>query len=303
MLPMLMDITRKMEAMESEIRTMRNEKEAERAEQTDDIAEATGGNTQQDSDTSDSEIASPQTLRRDRRLMREAARRLQLLRFDRDDDDQIAEDNTRTSGKKSGSVITATDKVKKVVDWPHMYVQRTAKGSTKGVVFAELRLEEFVYGFLKMVTAPKNKFDKDRMIAMLTDIMQDTMEFSWHSARNFYEKVGINIESGMLGWTDDVAIERLRMQYARTVFPTTKESKDYNKPPLLQAPPNTKVCVPYQQRSCEQERDHNSFVHACAYCLKTKSAICRHPETDCYRKTNDISKNGRQREPNSSLAQ
>ena len=303
MLPMLMDITKKMEQMQEEMRTMRSERATEQAEQADTTAASPERGLEEDSEDSDSEAASPETLRRDRRLMRQAAKRINRLRFDQDDDENIESDTPRSTGKKSGSVMTATDKVRKAVDWPHMYVHRMAAGTRKGVTFAELRVEEFVFGFLKMLVAPKNKFDMPHMVEMLTYIMQDTMEFSWQSARRFYEQVGRNIEMGMLEWTDEPAIERLRMQYARTVFPAVKETKDYNKTPLVQAPPNTKCCVPYQQRSCEQERDHHPFVHACAYCHRTKTVICRHPESDCYRKMNDNSKNGKQREPNSSLAQ
>ena len=111
MMPMLMDISRKMEQMQEEMRTIRSEKAAERAEQGDTTAVSPTLALQEESGGSDSEPASPETLRRDRRLMREAAERLNRLRFEEDDDEQIGSDNTRTTGKKSGSVMTATDKV------------------------------------------------------------------------------------------------------------------------------------------------------------------------------------------------
>ena len=228
MLPMMMEISRKMEQMQEEMRTLRSEQAGERPEQVEATPASPDISADEDTDDSDSQVASPETLRRDRRLMRRAAKRINRLRFEQDDSDDNGSDTTRTKGKKSGSVMTVTDKVTKTVDWPHMYVRRTAGGSRKGVTFAELRIEEFVFGFLKMIVAPKNKFDMPRMIEMLTYIMQDSMEFSWQSARRFYEQVGINVEMGMLKWTDEPSIERLRMQYARTVFPVAKETKDYN---------------------------------------------------------------------------
>ena len=273
-----------MEAMQDEMRTMRSERAAEMETQVMSPESVTAQPLSDESDDSDSQPASPESLRRDRKLMREAVKRLSRLRLDDEDDDLVSTDGSRNTGKKSGSVMTATDKVRKAVDWPHMYVRRLAKGNRKGITFAELRVEEFVFGFLKMLLAPKCKLDSARMIDMLMNIMQDAMEFSWPSARNFYEQVGINVEMGMIKWTDDNAIEQLRMQYARTVFPVAKETKDYAKAPLVQAPPNTRCCVAFQQKTCEQDRDHQPFVHACAYCLKSKSVLCRHPEADCYRK-------------------
>ena len=303
MLPLLMDLKQQMDSMREEMRTMRSTNATGEEDQSEVVAASPDRVPEEDSDDSDSEQASPESLRRDRRLMRQAAKRLSRLRWDSDDDEQSNNDGKRTSGKKSGSVLTATDKVRKSIDWPQMYVRRVTKGSPKGVVFRDLKVEEFVYGFLKMLAAPDCKLDSGFMINMLTDIMQDAMEFSWPNARSFYEQVGINVEMGMIQWTDEQAVGKLRMQYSRTVFPAVKDTKEYNKTPLVQAPPNTKCCVPYQTRTCEQERDHQPFVHACAYCHKSKSVICRHPENDCYRKANDISKNGGARGPNSSLPQ
>ena len=248
-------------------------------------------------DTHDDE-ASPVSLRKDLRLMRQAAEKLARLRMD-DSDDNDMEDlpKTRDNGKKSGATMTAVQSVRTRIDWPHFYVQRMGAGKTKGVICSELKVEEFVFGFLAMLRAAKGKWEKEEMLDLLQNMMQDTMEFSWANALTFYEKLGIDIEKKLTSWASLERIRELRMTYARTVFPQKREVKEGYKGGSLQAAPNNmKCCMAYQKHSCEMDRDHHPFTHACVYCFKARSAICRHPEEDCMRKGSDASKNGKPRE-------
>ena len=316
----LMEVKRQMEDMQKEMKDMRQEREqlseipsplvpsisvqsTPQADEVDQDTRSTGAVAKTNTahsraflSDSDSEPASPETLRRDRRLMREATRRLGRLTLrEFEADEQNGESNAKTTGKRSGSVMTATDKVVHTVDWPHMYIRRIIGGKRKGVSFADLAIDEFVYGFLTMLEAPKNAGTMDfrGMIRLLKNLMQDSMEFSWANARGFYEHIGLDVEYGIMQWADEQVIHEKRMTYARTIFPARKDVKEQQKPALLPAPPNTKCCAPYQRKACEHDRDHHPFVHACAYCHRTKTAICRHPEEECYRKTNDATKNGR----------
>ena len=304
LLPLLTAIGQRMDAMDQRMDSMRNTGATESiAAETGEVAAAIETALHVTAGDSDDEAATPESLRKDRELMADAARRLRRLELvQQDEEDLRVLGTTRAAGKRSGSVMTATDKVLRTVDWLHMHVRRMVAGKRKGIHFNELKVEEFVYGFLSMIQMPGNDMDFRGMLRILHDIMQDAMEFSWANARSFYEQVGLEVEWGTLKWTDEERIKHLRMTYARTVFPVRKEGPDTPKPNLVPAPPGTKCCVPYQRHACENDKDHQPFVHACAYCLKTKSAICRHPENDCYRKTTDASKNGKPREPASSLA-
>ena len=121
----------------------------------------------------ESEQITPETLRSDVRAMERAARR--IARFNDDDSDDSEEATTsrrRSSGKKSGSLLVAAAKVKKAIDWPHMHVSRLVAGERVGVVYKELRIEEFVYGFLEMLDAPKAKWDRKVMMGILKMLMQ-----------------------------------------------------------------------------------------------------------------------------------
>ena len=241
--------------------------------------------------------ATPDSLRRDMRLMRQAAARLARLETDDSDDDiGSAIPRQRSNGKKSGATLTANDSIEKTIDWPHFHVKRMAAGKRKVVQFGELRVEEFVYGFIAMLKAPKSKLQFRDMIDMLQNMMQDTMEFSWPSALTFYETLGQEVERKETQWDNNDRVRELRMQYARTVFPGRRENKEAPKPQLLPAPPGMKCCIPFQRKACESERDHPPFTHACTYCFRTKAALCRHAEDECMRKNIDATKNGRTRE-------
>ena len=147
-----------------------------------------------------------------------------------------------------------------------------------------------------MIESPHSKFDYRKMTTLFRHVMQDTVDFSWANARNFYERVGLDVEKGVLQWSDEEAIRELRFTYARTVFPAKKENKEGPRPAPPAAPAGMKCCAPYQRKECENVRDHTPYTHACAYCHKTKTLMCRHPEDDCFRKANDTTKNVKARE-------
>ena len=306
-LPVLMKVQQRMDEMEKYMRQMSQDRNYETREPSPDEAHVEEG-IQPDQESSSSDLdsgpATPETIRKDKLLMRKAARRLEKLRLRELDESEFDTQSTsKSAGKRSGSVLTATDKIVKTIDWPHLYVRRMVGGKRKGVLYADLKVEEFVYGFLVMISASKNKMDITSMLLLLQNLMQDAMEFSWANARAFYDIVGQDVEQGLMKWTDEQAIYQKRMTYARTIFPVRKEQQPTQKAPLTPAPPGTKCCTPYQRHTCEQDRDHHPYVHACAYCHKTKAVICRHPEDDCYRKTNDASKNVKQGGTGSPLPQ
>ena len=246
----------------------------------------------------ESEQITPETLRSDVRAMERAARR--IARFNDDDSDGSEEATTsrrRSSGKKSGSLLVAAAKVKKAIDWPHMHVSRLVAGERVGVVYKELRIEEFVYGFLEMLDAPKAKWDRKVMMGILKMLMQDAMDFSWANARGFYGLLGVDVEGGSKKWDDMEMVRDMRMMHSRAVFPPKAESKEGKKAfGGKNNQQNLRCCALYQKKACEQGRDHPPFSHACSYCAKTTGIAYRHPEEDCFRKSIDEAKNSKKRE-------
>ena len=135
------------------------------------------------------------------------------------------------------------------------------------------------------------------MTLILKNLMLDAMDFTWSSALSFYEIAGLEVEMGVTELTDSERMQQLRTAYSRVVFPVKEKEKAKESPrPAPQNPhPGTKTCDAYQKATCEHDRDHPPLTHACAYCHRTKSLLCRHAENNCYRKAND-SKNGKPRE-------
>ena len=242
----------------------------------------------------------PTSLRHESDVMARAANRLARIKAIDDDEQTALEDRrTRTGGKKSGCKLVAGESVLERIDWPHMYVTRMAGGKRTGVPFAELRLEEFVFGFISMLESPFCRWDYRTMTRLLRMMMQDVMDFSWPNARALYQMIGVEVEQGTMEWTDTDAIREMRFTHSRVGCPEKEREKketQTQKPAPKQAPPGTRACVAYQTRSCEQANDHSPFVHACSYCLKACNLLFRHAENDCIRRVTDAAKNGKKRE-------
>ena len=229
--------------------------------------------------------------------MKQATEKLSRLRLsDLDDDDLGTLAKARAQGRKSGTLLLASDLVERKIDWPHLYVRRMVASRRRSVPFADLRVEEFVYGFLCMLEAPNCTLDCPTMLRMLKEMMQDTMDFSWPNVRGFYEIVGLEVEQDTMGWEDEDKVHKYRMAYARTIFPDKKEEKEKEKTTSKGAPPGTKICTAYQTHVCEMSRDHAPHTHACAHCFKTANILHRHAEVDCFKKIAEDTKNAKRRE-------
>ena len=235
--------------------------------------------------------ASPASLRRNNDIMARAARRLARIRaIDEEYENDLEDSRSRLGGKKSGSLLVANESVVERIDWPHLYVTRQAGGARKGVAYAELRIEEFVFGFISMLESPQCKWDYRTMTRILRMLMQDTMDFSWSNALALYKLIGVDVENGTIDWSDKAAIQEMRFTHSRIVLPDKKDNRDGPKAAPKTAPSDMRVCTSYQTQTCPQDRDHPPFTHACAYCHRTCAIVCRHSEAVCIRRVTDAAK-------------
>ena len=238
----------------------------------------------------------PITLRQNVSAMDRAANRLARIRLlDDEADDKEETNKTKKGGKKSGSMLIASETVEERIDWPHLYVTRMVGGRRKGVAYTELTAPEFAFGFISMIESPHCKWDYRTMNRLLRTIMKMATE-SWPNARALYEEIGIDVEKDLMDWGDTEQIREMRFAQAQNPTTEKKEIRDTGRAPLRQAPQGTRSCTAYQTGTCEQTADHTPFTHACGYCLRVCAAVCRHPESDCIRKVTDAAKNGRKRE-------
>ena len=298
LIPMMAEMREQMATMTREMKQLREARASQEVLESPENEDSSEGEDEGETVETEQQ-ATPASLRRDKRLMRRAAERLALLSMDDSDDDlHRGLSKLRARGKKSGSVMTAADIVVERIDWPHLYVTRVVDGQRKNLVFKDLTLDEFVFGFMSMLDNPRCKLNRRTMETVLKDFMQHSIELSWPNARAFYELVGVDVEKGVLTWDDEVRINNMRTANARASLSQRKSVKETPtaRPPLTPAPSNMRCCMPYQKRECTQDRDHTPYTHACTYCARGRSAYCRHPEDECMRKANDAPKNAKPRE-------
>ena len=121
------------------------------------VSESASQNTETNDSTQGAEAATPQEqspteeqitpslLRENSRIMTQAANRLASLKLDDFDDDELQGiAQARNKGRKSGSLMLASDTVERRIDWPHLYVRRMVDGRRRSVPYTDLRVEEFV---------------------------------------------------------------------------------------------------------------------------------------------------------------
>ena len=262
-------VDEKVENVDGRLRTIEDERESvagsERSERAEEDSEMATDNEASNIDLM------PSVLRNDVRTMRRAAERIAWLQLDDEDDEgATAMPLGRRSGKKSGANMVAADTVKKRIDWPHLYVKRRVAGTRVPVPYADIHINEFVYGFLIMLKSPKFTEDKDTMLDVLGMLMEDSMNFSWSNARGFYYMLGQDVEQGVRKWEDRGAIQEMQLLQSRAVFPDNKEAPSNVKKATPAKTPGTsnRCCALYQQKTCEHNRDHPPFAHACVYCLR-----------------------------------
>ena len=220
--------------------------------------------------------ATPETLRMDPATMADVAAKMAEWGLQEDVGDTPRQ-GTHPWGirrKKSGTVSTGTDVIKKSIDWPHFHIR---KGPTRTPPeFKQLTSEEFVVGFIRMIRSPGSTYDNDRMLEILQEVMEDAADFGWEKARAYYGMLGLDIEYNKLDWADKHEMLELRLTYAMTLSQDTQTKTSPTNP---RQP--TKPCPSYQSGSCDQLSDHDHLRHVCDYCFRERNFTFHHPESEC----------------------
>ena len=109
----------------------------------------------------------PGLLRQNAMVMSQASDKLARIRWQEDEGETPAEAaKNKSGGKKSGSMLVAAETVNDRIDWPHMYVSRATSGRRLGVAYLDLTSEEFVVGYISMLSAPLRTWDCVLMIKL-----------------------------------------------------------------------------------------------------------------------------------------
>ena len=284
-LNILQDIQRQMASFEGRLESL--EEPTETSDEGEEEETQTGDNEgQQVAQAAQMPKATPDTVRQDHEVMAEAMAR--MAEWGLDEDGMIDKTDVprkwRNRQRKSGAVSTGMDSIKVFVDWPHFHIQKGPKQIAPEL--SDITAEEFVLGYLRMLDDPDSQFDRERMLSILKDILEDSVDFGWERAKAFYTMLGRQVEQRRLLWSDTEQILKLRLTHSRVSIPDTS-----TKPKRQTMLAKIKTCAAFQKGSCDQPADHGQFRHVCDYCLRVRSAVFPHSELKCKSKEGSNPKN------------
>ncbi len=179
-------------------------------------------------------------------------------------------------GKKSGRDKTAIDVVFKDVDWPHFYVQTRQH---RPATYDTLTVEEFVYGYLRVISNEQDEAVKAAMRSHLEELMLDARQYSWPKARSFHALILAEMERGNLTWLDREGIQYIRHRKGYVASPARNSG-----PALVPSTSGVTICKAYNEGSCSIKNTHGGQKHVCSFCFSEVQRMYRHPETQCNRK-------------------
>ena len=104
-----------------------------------------------------------------------------------------------------------TKKKKVHVPWPndHVFV---GPSRTK-VTYAQLNMEQFVYGYLKIVELEKSALVRAHMIDYLTKFFQNVCDYGWTQVKGAHQVVLTSMEDGILTWENLKQCNKLRKSH------------------------------------------------------------------------------------------
>ena len=169
-------------------------------------------------------------------------------------------DTDKLKSKRGGPVDV---NVSHKVIWPHEYILGGA--SKQRVAYDQINMCQFVQGFVKGVLDEKDTNCK-RMLTYLCELMEDSNDFSWSSAKASHAVLLCEMERGALDRTDTNRIDRIHRAHAQRH--TNSNRQTWTKNADTRHP---WFCKAYQSGTCSSTKDHEVqgklHKHICAYCL------------------------------------
>ena len=168
--------------------------------------------------------------------------------------------------------------VKKEVPWPQNHV---LGGSSKNRMnYDNLTLSQWVSGFATIIRDESDLSVKNKMLEYLSDIMEDSHDFGWASAKGSHAILLCKMEEGRITWEETNKIDRVRRAYAHrsTSQPQGAHSKK------VASKDNSAPCRYYQKNSCSHKGDHETggrlYLHICSHCYSQGKKLA-HLHKDC----------------------
>ena len=103
--------------------------------------------------------------------------------------------------------------VKHKVAWPHEAILGGVNRTR--VTYDQLTLPQWVQGFCKNILDEPDNRKREKMIAYMADLMEDTTDFTWQGVKGAHAVLCCELEQGMLTWGNSERIDRIRRAHAQ----------------------------------------------------------------------------------------
>ena len=228
--------------------------------------------TESASSQDDAELMLPSlsSLKSSRQLQSQVDQRLQEL--------QAINMQGKFKSQRGGSNETVY--CKREVPWPHNFI---LSGSSKSrISYDNLSMSQWVSGFGAIIREESNIETKNQMLEYLSDLMDDSHDFGWQSAKAAHAVLLCKMEENTVEWSETTKIDRVHRVHAQRVVNSSNKRLVNKDKPL--------PCRYYQKGTCGQKGDHEnngqSYLHVCSVCFSFGKSHA-HPQKECKRSKND----------------
>ena len=197
-----------------------------------------------------------------------------LAKLEQQSNTQGNSTGAKLKSKRGGNVDVY---VEKRVAWPHEAILGDV--SRQHIAYDQLSLTQFVQGFSKNILDESDQKICEKMIQYLSELMEDTTDFSWASAKAAHAVLLCEMERGSLDWEQTDKIHRIRRAHAQKYSGNFRQNWAKNEGIDVYGTVN---CI--RQGHVPITRitkvGGKIFKHICAYCL-AQGKQAAHPEKDC----------------------
>ena len=221
-------------------------------------------------------IPPPSRLREEARIQEEVQSRLRHLA------DNAKPGMTKLKSQRGGSVdVFVNHKVR----WPHEFV---LSGQNKDrVTYNQLSPVQWMAGFCRTIGEESDIMVRDHILDYVIDLLDDTTDFSWASAKASHAVLLCCMEQGEIkSWSDTEKIDRVRRAHAQrhtTALSNAHKGQDKS------SPGKVTTCVFYNKGTCAHKQTHETkgvlYKHVCMSCWTKDGKSYPHPQNECRKNT------------------
>ena len=124
-------------------------------------------------------------------------------------------------------------------------------------------MSQWVSGFSNIIREETDPETKKFILDYLSDIMEDSQDFGWPSAKGAHAVLLCKMEQDKIQWHETSKIDRVRRAHAQKISQNPHQSQRKTYKPI--------PCKYYQKGTCGQSDDPENngqmYLHACLTCF------------------------------------